>query len=314
MAKPKIVWNADRQAQEIVRPRMRLKQEKPKSRAEKKGKFYSVASAKKAKENLKRVAQAMRRQGVTLKEITTAQAQKWINQLPDRGMTQKSISAYKTALELCPQVEAIKAPRAIAQPGPKATLPRATTPERAALIFSHQREPMRLTSEIVSDAGLRAAEVLTLRRLDRVPDDDPARGKMARRPWDEQRWEGRDGVRYLVIGKNGLPREIVLRADLADRLEARHLDVPREITDRDVRISQHYNIPGGQAWSQSFTDAAHRALGAGNSPGGHALRHAFAHDRMDFLLDQGLPHTAAEERIAQEMGHFRPSSTPVYLR
>ena len=134
---------------------------------------------------------------------------------------------------------------------------------------------MRLTSEIVSDAGLRAAEVLTLRRLDRVPDDDPARGKMARRPWDEQRWEGRDGVRYLVIGKNGLPREIVLRADLADRLEARHLDVPREITDRDVRISQHYNIPGGQAWSQSFTDAAHRALGAGNSPGGHALRHSF---------------------------------------
>ena len=39
MAKPKIVWNADRQAQEIVRPRMRLKQEKPKSRAEKKGKI-----------------------------------------------------------------------------------------------------------------------------------------------------------------------------------------------------------------------------------------------------------------------------------
>ena len=314
MAKTKVMWNPRKQAVQILQNRIRFRQEKPRSRADRKGLFFSIATHKKAVGNLERVAKAMRKEGVTLKTMTNAQAQAWIYRLPERGVTDGTISSYKTALECCDNIEKIDAPPALVPKGEKATLPRATTPERAALIWNEQSENMRFVSQLVGNAGLRAKEPSTLRRLDRVPADDPAWRKMGRRKWDARRLEGREGIKYLTIGKNGLPRIVVIRHDLSERLEARLLDQPRVIQDRGAPVTQYYDLPSGQSWSQSFSDAAQRVLGPGQSPGGHALRHAFAHERMDHHLNSGLEFDDAEELVAQQLGHFRPESTDTYLR
>ena len=309
------IWNPEKQAQRVVRRGLRIGETKPTTRAEQKGKFYSIAAADKATGNLKRVASDMRKRGVPIDEMSTEQAQAWLDKLPARGVTQGTISSYKNALECCAQVESLTAPHATVARGEKATAPRAPTPEQTRLILSHQTERMRLVSELVADTGMRAKETLYLRRLDRVPDNDKAWRKFSRRQWDERRWDGKaDGVRYLTTGKNGLPRIVAIRPDLAERLEARRLDQPREICDRKILLQQHYNVPGGKAWSQSFTNAAHAALGDGKSPGGHSLRHAFAQDRVDHYIDAGFGWSDALALVAQEMGHFRPDSTLAYLR
>lgn len=48
---------------------------------------------------------------------------------------------------------------------------------------------------------------------------------------------------------------------LAVRLEEKRLAEPKQVTDRGVHYSQHYDIGGGRAWSQSFSAASKRALG-----------------------------------------------------
>jgi hypothetical protein len=81
------------------------------------------------------------------------------------------------------------------------------------------------------------------------------------REWSTERFEGRpDAVCYTVIGKGGLIREVVLPGHLAERLEERRWELPKEVTDRGVYCIQHYDIGGGQAWSQSFSAAGKREI------------------------------------------------------
>ena len=62
----------------------------------------------------------------------------------------------------------------------------------------------------------------------------------------------------------------------------------------------------------SFSKAAKRVLGW--SEGAHGVRHAFAQERMDELTADFLDRNTALETVSQEMGHFRPGITEVYLR
>jgi integrase len=180
---------------------------------------------------------------------------------------------------------------------------RAYTPEQAQRIAAAQSEQHGLATLIAHTAGLRAHELLTLRRGDeRAPDPRPAL---------DSKWQGRDGVSYTVQGKGGLVREVRLPHDLAARLEARVLATPQTITDRGIHYQSHYDIGGGQRWSNSVSAASERVLGW--STGAHGLRHSYAQERMN-ELQYSLNRESALETVSQEMGHFRPEITETYLR
>ena len=181
---------------------------------------------------------------------------------------------------------------------------RAYTPEQAQLIAAAQTGRHALATELAYAAGLRAHELLTLRRgNERAPDPRPAL---------DSKWQGRTGEIYTVQGKGGLTREVSIPSALAARLEEQRLDTPERVTDRGVFYQSRYDIGGGQRWSNSFSAASERVLGW--STGAHGLRHSYAQERMTELQNTGLTRDAALETVSQEMGHFRPDITECYLR
>lgn len=90
------------------------------------------------------------------------------------------------------------------------------------------------------------------------------------------------------------------------------LDTPRFVNDRGIHYHSHYAIAGGNAFSSSFTRASQRAVGW--SAGAHGLRHTYAQQRMAELQEHGLDRDEALLAVSQELGHFRPDITLVYLR
>jgi len=180
---------------------------------------------------------------------------------------------------------------------------RSYTQTQVAYVAQHQAPHNALSTEIAYAAGLRAHELLTLRPIaENSPDI---------RPSHESKFEGRTGERYVTTGKGGLTREIQIPTELAVRLEATRLSEPREITDRTVYYTQYYAIGAGQRWSNSFSQASKR--GCGWSNGAHGVRHSYAQERMN-ELQRNHPYTESLRIVSQEMGHFRPSITEVYLR
>lgn len=176
------------------------------------------------------------------------------------------------------------------------------TDEQWRLIIEHQTPRNALSTELVVAVGLRAHELLTLRTADEQP--------MSDRPADPAKF--RPGVRYTVVGKGGLIREVSIPHSLAERLEAHRLDQAVSRVDRKIHYTSHYDIGAGQAWSQSFTAASKAALEFSN--GGHGLRHTYAQERhreLQVLLGDS---DRAKQVVSQEVGHFRPEITDTYLR
>ena len=182
---------------------------------------------------------------------------------------------------------------------------RSYTPAQVERIASAQSEANGLATRLAYHAGLRAHELLTLR---------PAgeRSASGHRQWSADRFAGREGVRYTVVGKGGLVREVLLTRELAAAVEARRLEEPRLVVDRGVQYVQCYTIGGGRSWSQSFSSASRRELGFSN--GGHGLRHSYVQERMDELQRRGMAYEQARATVAQEVGHFAGETTEAYLR
>lgn len=181
---------------------------------------------------------------------------------------------------------------------------RAYTAEQVQAIANSQTERNALATEIAHSAGLRAHELHTLQRIEeRSPSNRPAL---------ETKFSGRDGAHYTVQGKGGLVREIVIPSHLAARLEERRLNTPQTVTDRGIRYQTNYDIAGGQRWSNSYSAASKRTLGW--SEGAHGVRHSYAQERMQELQNKGISYDNSLETVSQEMGHFRPEITEVYLR
>lgn len=182
---------------------------------------------------------------------------------------------------------------------------RSYTPAQVARIASAQSEANGLATRLAYHAGLRAHELRTLR---------PAgeRSASGHRQWSADRFAGREGVRYTVVGKGGLVREVLLTRELVAAVEARRLEEPRLVVDRGVQYVQCYTIGGGRSWSQSFSSASRRELGFSN--GGHGLRHSYVQERMDELQRRGMAYEQARATVAQEVGHFAGETTEAYLR
>lgn len=172
-------------------------------------------------------------------------------------------------------------------------------------ITSAQSEHNSLATQIAHEAGLRAHELLTLH---------PAGDRQAstHRQWSTDRFTGRTGQLYTVKRKGGLVREVMLSDRLAANLEGKRLAKPKQITDRGVRYTQHYDIGGGRAWSQSFSAASKRELGFSN--GAHGLRHSYVQERMEELQRNSMRYDKAKGTVAQEVGHFAKDTTEAYLR
>ena len=183
---------------------------------------------------------------------------------------------------------------------------RAYTSEQAQMVASAQSEKHSLATQIAENAGLRAHELLSLKPVSERPAD-------THREYRDDRFSGRENVAiYTVEGKGGLCREVALDKSLAEKLENRRLDEPKTVYDRGIGYTTQYDLGGGKQWSDSFSKASERELGWSN--GAHGLRHEFAQERMNTLQGSGYEYREALEIVSQEMGHFRPEITEVYLR
>ncbi len=182
---------------------------------------------------------------------------------------------------------------------------RSYTPEQVNAIIQHQTEHHALSTQLCYESGLRAHELHTLRPSGEVNPSprDVHQDKFSHLP--------NDSKTYTVEGKGGLIREVQIPNHLAEKLEERRLDMPQQISDRGVNYESHYNIAGGHKFSDAFSKASSRALGYSN--GAHGLRHSYAQNRYEQLANH-FERLDVMTIISQELGHFRPDITEVYLR
>ena len=268
----------------------------------------SVGTVRNYEERLSVVAQyANAKLNVGLRDLTVDQAHQY---LADRAVEigQKTLDMERQAIQSMMQNVTNKLSNSdkldvIKSEHQQILSSRSYTAEQAQIIVNSQTERNALATQISHSAGLRAHELHTLQRLgERTPDPRPAL---------KEKFFGRTGERYTVVGKGGLIREVLIPKDLAERLEERRFEHPQQIVDRGVNYSTHYNINGGNRWSSSFNSASNRSLGW--SGGAHGLRHSYAQERMS-ELKKSMPYEKALEVVSQEMGHFRANITEVYLR
>ena len=274
----------------------------------------SVRSVANYEAALTRVAEWLRdehragREGGDLRSLTPERAVQYLEQRGEQ-IGQKALDQERQAIQLMQQHVSHQLAQGERLPVVRSELTQAETsrsytPAQVAAVADRQHDANRLATEIAHAAGLRAHELLTLRPAAECPADD--------RPAREEKFAVREGERYTVTGKGGLTREVLIPRELADRLEAARLAEPQRVTDRGVHYQQAYAIGGGQRWSNSWSQASNAALGWSN--GAHGVRHSYAQERMGELQRAGLSYRDALETVSQEMGHFRPEITEVYLR
>jgi len=276
---------------------------------EKSGAIKSLGTARGYTNALTRVAEFIKAERLgSLRDMTPERA---ISYLEQRGeeVGQKQLDMERQAMQsmmqnLTGQLDAKERLTVVKSEHEQILSSRSYTSEQVSMVATAQRENNALSTQLAHSAGLRGHELLTLRRIEeRNPSDRPAR---------VEKFLGRDGERYTVKGKGGLVREVLLPSHLARQLESKRLDSPQKVTDRGIHYAQYYAINGGNKWSSSFSKASERALGW--SSGAHGLRHSYAQERMHELQASGLSRHVALETVSQELGHFRPDITEVYLR
>jgi len=269
----------------------------------------SIGTVRNYEQALTSVASNLQREtGEALRDLSPERATQYLEQ---RGLDagQKTLDMERQAIQKMMQLVTHRLGRNQALPVIKSEhrqvlKSRAYTAAQVQVVGDHQTARNALATEVAHAAGLRAHELITLQPI--------AERQPSPREAHHGKFQGREGVSYTVAGKGGLIREIRVPDSLSSRLEAHRLVEPHRVTDRGVHYIQHYDIGGGKAWSQSFSAASKRALG--RSSGAHGVRHSFAQERMKELGQAGYDRQSSLEITSQEMGHFRPEITEVYLR
>lgn len=295
-----------KQAQALVRSRTTTQHKSndpTNNRNHAQGKYKTLQSIRSSKDTsyaLAKIAEALQVQRI--KHITHDMAKQYLNQKRDNYTSQKSLDRDRKALSIALQLD-IPRLRAISE---QTLSTRAYSSGQISKITQAMTERNALAVKIAHNAGLRAHELITIKRIDEGQ-------KTNSRSWAEDRFTGREGERYLVTGKGGLIREVLVSKELSNQLESRRLSAPRTRTDRGVNYLQRYDIGGGNALSASFTRASNRALSF--SHGLHGVRHRYAQERIDEIKFRfKVDHQIARDIVAQELGHFRGDITEVYLR
>jgi integrase len=264
-------------------------------------KIHSLGTARNYEQALARLTNWIQENKLgSLKNLDAKKANDYL-ELRGQSVGQKTLDQERQAIQL---YLGIKLP-VIKSELLQAIQSRAYSIDQISLILQSQTEKNRLATEIAHAAGLRAHELFTLQLKQN-------RFASTHRQWSKQRFSGLKGEIYTVIGKGGLTREVLIPYLLARQLETQRLNKPLIIKDRKIHYKCHYNIGGGKGWSNSFSAASKRILGW--SHGAHGLRHTYAQIRMNELQQQGFIYLEALGIVSQELGHFRPDITEVYLR
>ena len=267
------------------------------------GKIHSVRTAQAYTQALKSFAGFIQQHRLgDLKSATADTAKMYLQERQESGLSQKTLDQDRQAIacHLGEKRDRVKSLEETKLAG------RSYTPAQVQIIASNQNERNALATAICYAAGLRASELQTIRPTT----ENPA---SSHRAWSPDRFTGRAGIRYSVEGKGGLVREVLIPHDLAAKLESvRFKDGPRTVVDRGVFYEKHYDIGSGKTWSTSFSRVSGTQLGW--STGGHGLRHSYAQERMNELKQLAFSHKDALATVAQELGHFSPSTTEAYLR
>lgn len=267
----------------------------------------SVRTVANYRDCLLQIARRIAGDGLELRDLTPESAVDYLrSRTGDLG--QKALDMHRQALQAMlvhvskrlPKGKRLTVVRSL-KPGRKGG--RAYTAQQVRMVAAAQNARNGLSTLIVHAAGLRAHELFTLARPAEQPPD--------RRPSRPEKFAGRPGQDYTVIGKDGLVRLVRIPDDLSERLEAIRRDQPVRVTDRGVHYLFRYDVACGTAWAASFTGASKRALGW--TRGAHGARHAYAQGRMR-ELQRMLLRADALEVVSQELGHFRPDITETYLR
>lgn len=298
---------SDKQAAKAIKPLLALNQSRHANRHD--NKVHSIGTARQYEAIFKGVADWLfEKYNQRLRDITPTIASEY---LAERAcdIRQKQLNNERRALELhlrhmqrSPELTLER----LRSDVPDIEHSRAYTPDQVDLVRSEQTDRMALSTALASAAGLRAEELLTLRRYD-------DRAPSGHRQWSADRYQGREHWhRYTVQGKGGLVREVRFPEALAHRLESRRLSTPDRVTDRGVHHTRHYDLIGGKSFSNGFSRDAIQHLGW--SEGAHGLRHSYAQQRMVELQNGGQRYREALGIVSQELGHFRPDITEVYLR
>ena len=271
------------------------------------GRPASVRTVANYRDCLLQIARHIAAQGLELRDLTPETAAEYLeSRAADLG--QKALDLHRLALQAMlihvsrrlPEGERLTVVRSLK---PHRTVGRAYRPEQIRMVAASQNARNGLSTLIAHAAGLRAHELFTIARPEEQPPD--------RRPARPEKFAGRPGQDYTVVGKGGLVRVVRLPDDLAGRLEERRRGEPVRVTDRGIHYTSRYDVAAGTAWGASFTGASKRALGW--TAGAHGARHAYAQERMS-ELQRILVRADALEAVSQELGHFRPGITETYLR
>lgn len=289
---------AKKQASHIVKSHLAIG--KAKHNTDKKNQIHSVGTARNYEQALVRIGNWLKANKLgNLSDIKESAAIQYL-ETRAQEIGQKSLDQERQAIQLCigHKLPVIKSELEQAKKS------RAYTEDQVKLIAKSQQSENQLATKIAYAAGLRAHELLTLRRANKQP-------KSTHRKWSHRRFTGRDGILYTVIGKGGLIREVLIPKDLAKQLENHRLKKPQQIKDRQINYKKYYDIAGGKNWTNSFSAASKRLFNW--SHGAHGLRHSYAQQRMGELQQLGCLYKEALEIVSQELGHFRPDITEVYL-
>jgi len=291
--------NAKSQAQHAVKQKLSIKIARHTARHDQK--IHSIGTARNYEQALTHITKWL--QENKLGDLKGLESEKAKNYLELRGQCvgQKTLDQERQAIQLHLGVKLPVIKSELCQ----ATKSRAYTAEQISLIAKSQTAKNRLATEIAHAAGLRAHELLTLR-------SNKNSAASSHRQWSNQRFSGREGIIYIVTGKGGLMREVLIPEKLAYQLELAYLTEPITIKDREINYQCHYNIGGGKDWTNSFSAASKRVLGW--SHGAHGLRHTYVQTRMNELQQQGFTYQEALGIVSQTLGHFRSDITEVYLR
>jgi len=268
------------------------------------GKIHSLRTFNKYSESVAGAGRWVRgQQGIRhLTELTHVNATAYLEYRLGKGISQKQLDVDRVALQFI--LNGKKLDRVYAMHSPDKGSRRYTA-KQVQRIEHSQSTPNAVSTRIAKETGIRAHELLSLRRQSEME-------ASKHRQWHADRFQGREGQRYVVTGKGGLKREVLLSKQTVAELEQYRLAQPREVTDRGIHYQQHYNINGGNTWSKSFSQASQRVLGW--SRGAHGLRHGYAQARIRELQGMGKDYLEARLIVSQELGHFRGEVLETYLR
>jgi integrase len=273
------------------------------------GNVAGLGTARTYGEGLKLLADWMRKNGGgSLEQLSIKRARQYLAERAtqvSQSTLDRDRQAIQALLQLTGKLGSDQRLKVIQAERQQNLQTRAYTPEQVHAIRERLAPHNALGLEVAHAAGLRTHELLTLARSDELSPDQ--------RPADSEKFAGHNNhTRYVVTGKGGLAREVSIPNELVVRLEAVRLDEPSTVRDRGILYQQRYAVGGGQALSQAFSAASKAALGY--STGIHGVRHSYTQQRHYELQRLTGDPERALRIVSQEIGHFRPEITQVYLR